>query len=114
MRRTYLAVGSAIVLLGAIHMFAATRLFAGVTPRAVWFFSGGIAMALVGALNLLNHSYGAIAPGLKWVCLAVNVVMTVFGVVAGTVTGASAAELTVVFCLTGGAAILSALKRTAA
>jgi hypothetical protein len=110
MRRAYLVIGWGIVLLGALHMFAATRLFAGVTPRAVWFFSGGMAMALMGALNLLNHSYGSVAPGLRKVCIGANIAMTAFGAVAGTVTNASPAEFFLVIGLTGGAAALSALK----
>jgi hypothetical protein len=114
MRRVYVVIGWAIVLLGAIHMFATTRLFTGVTPRAVWFFSGGIAISLTGALNLLNHAYGTGASGLRRVCVITNLVMTVFGAVAGMVTGATLAEQVIVLGLTGGATALSLLKRSLA
>jgi hypothetical protein len=73
--------GWAIVLLGTLHMFAATTLFSGLTGAAMWFVSGGIAMVLAGALNLLNHACGAIAPGLRRVCMGANIVMTVFAMV---------------------------------
>ncbi len=107
MRRIYLVFGSGLVLLGLVHMAATTQFYSGLTGRAVWFFGAGIAMSLTGALNLLNVSYGAIAPGLRRVCIAANVVMTLFGIVAGSVTGASVPEFIIVIGLTAGAAILS-------
>jgi len=110
MRRTYLVLGWAIVLFGGVHMFAATRVFSGVTAHALWFFSGGIAMSLTGALNLLNHSYGAAAPGLRRVCVAANLVMTAFGVAAGIVDKASAAALVIVLGLEGSVTLLSMLR----
>ena len=110
MRRAYLVIGWGIVLLGIIHMFAATRLFSGLTAAALWFFSGGIAMVLAGALNLLNHAYGATAPGLRRVGMGTNVVMTVFAMVTGIVTNASLAEHALVLGLVGGAAVLSSLR----
>jgi len=110
-RRVYVAIGWGIILLGAVHMFATTRLFSGVSERAIWFLSGGIAMALAGALNLLNEAYGSIAPGVKRVAIVANIVMTLLGLVAGMVTGASAAELVIVVGLMGSATALSLLKR---
>lgn len=110
MRLAYLLIGWGVVLLGATHMFATTRLFSELTPRALWFFSGGIAMALTGALNLLNRSYGAATPGLRRVCITANIVMTLFGAAAGTVGKASPAEFVMVLGLTGGATVLSLLS----
>lgn len=110
MRRAYLAIGWGIILLGAIHMVATTRLFSAVTPRALWFFSGGIALVLTGALNLLNRSYGRATPGLRRVCISTNIVMTLFGAVVGTVDNATLAEWVIVLGLTAGATALSILK----
>lgn len=107
MRRMYLLFGSGLVILALVHMFATTQLYSSLTGRALWFFSGGIAMALTGALNLLNVSYGATAPGLRRVCIAANLVMTLFGIVAGIVTGASVPEFIIVVGLTAGATALS-------
>lgn len=98
MRRVYLFIGWGVVLLGIVHMFA-TRLFASLTNQAMWFFSGGIAMALAGTMNLLNRTYGAVAPGLRRVCVGANIVMTIFGIVTGTVNNASFAEFVVVLGL---------------
>ncbi|HUP65864.1 MAG TPA: hypothetical protein VM557_11360 [Thermoanaerobaculia bacterium] len=109
MRQLYLVIGWAIVLLGMTHMFATTRLFDGVTQSALWFFSAGIAMSLNGALNLLNRSYGAEAPGLRMVCLGANLVMTCFAAVAGVVSDPTVIELVLVVGLHVFATMLSIL-----
>ena len=107
MRRTYAVLGYGIVLLGIVHMIAATRIFTGLTANALWFVSGGIVMALTGALNLLNHAYGGDARGVRRVCVAANLVMLVFGTASGIVTKATAAELVVVLGMLGGLTLLS-------
>lgn len=112
MRRTYLLIGWGIVLLGTIHMLAATRIFSELTARALWFVSGGIAMMLLGAQNLLNYAYGANAPGVRRVCVAGNLVMTIFGITAGVVTNANVAEFATVVGLVGGATALSMSGRS--
>lgn len=107
MKRIYLFLGWGIVILGAIHMLATMRFFKSVTGAALWFFSGGMAMSLTGALNLLNRSYGQIAPGLRKVCIGANIIMTAFGILAGAVNRASIAEFVLVLGLCGGATALS-------
>ena len=96
MRRLYLVIGWAIVLLGAAHLFATTRPFDGLTQNALRFFSTGFAVSLTGALNLLNRSYGAEAPGLRMVCLAANLVMTCYAALAGAVGDATVMQVLVV------------------
>jgi len=105
MQRLYAVAGWGIVALGALHM-SATR-FDALTTSALWFFSGGIALALTGALNLLNRTYGRVAPGLRWVCIGTNVVTTLFSVVLGIVDGAWPAHFVLVLGLLGGATVLS-------
>jgi hypothetical protein len=99
-------------------MLATPHFFKTLTGAALWFFSGGIALALTGALNLLHRAYGRIAPGLRKVCIGTNVFMLAFGIVSGAVSGASVAELALVLGLLGGATALSlsrgALTKTAA
>ena len=84
----YSVLGWGIVALGVVHMMSTFRLFGSLTGAAIWFFTGGIAMVLTGALNLLNRSYGAAAPGLRWFCVATNVTMTALAFVSGRVGGA--------------------------
>jgi hypothetical protein len=103
----YAFFGWAIVALGGLHMFATTRLFASTPAFRVWFFGSGLAMALGGALNLLNRAYGRSAPGLRVVCWIANIFLTLLGAVAGAVTGASGAEYIIIMGLLGGAFILS-------
>jgi hypothetical protein len=105
--RLYAFVGWAIVVLGGLHMLATIRLSASTPAFRVWFFGSGIAMALVGALNLLQRAYGPAAPGLRVVCRIANVFLTLFAVVAGALTGASLVEYLVILGLLGGASILS-------
>jgi putative Ca2+/H+ antiporter (TMEM165/GDT1 family) len=108
--RLYAFVGWAIVALGGLHMLTTARLSASTPAFRVWFFGAGIAMALTGALNLLHRSYGSSAAGLRMVCRAANILLTLFAVAAGSVTGASTAAYIVIVSLTGGALILSFLR----
>ena len=110
MHRTYAVLGYGIVLLGIVHTIAATRIFSGLTANALWFISGGIAMALTGALNLLNNAYGRDARGVRRVCVATNLVMLVFGITSGIVTKATPAELVIVLGLLGGVTLLSVMQ----
>jgi len=111
MRRLYQVLGWGLVLLGAAHMATTFRAFEALSSAAVWFFGAGIAMALTGALNLLNRAYGQQAPGLHWTCVATNGAMTVFGLLAGIATHASVRQLIVVLGLLFGATLLSASRR---
>lgn len=105
MQRLYAVAGWGIVALGAVHMSATP--FDALTTSALWFFSGGLALALAGALNLLHRAYGRSAPGLRWVCIGTNVVTTLFSVVLGIVDRAWPAHFVLVLGLLGGATVLS-------
>ena len=106
----YALLGWAIVALGGIHMFVTLQLASSTPAFRVWFFGSGMAMTLVGALNLLHRAYGRSAPGLKVVCWTANIFMTLFAIVAGTFTKASNAERVVIIGLVGGALILSFVR----
>lgn len=105
--RLYAFIGWAIVALGGLHMLATIKLSASTPAFRVWFFGSGLAMALAGALNLLNRSYGHTAPGLRIVCWIANIFQTLLGAVAGALTGASVAVYVLIMSLLGGAFILS-------
>jgi hypothetical protein len=105
--RLYGFFGWAIVALGSLHLLTTIRLSASSPTFRVWFFGSGIAMALVGALNLLHRAYGPVAPGLRVVCRIANVCLTLFAAVAGALTGASLGEYLAILGLLGGASILS-------
>jgi len=53
MRRTYFVLAVGTIALGLIHVAATFRFFPHLTSGAVWFASGGLAIILTGALNLL-------------------------------------------------------------
>jgi len=115
MRYLYAVLGWGIVALGVVHMAATFRIFGSLTGAAIWFFTGGIAMAMTGALNLLNRAYGATAPGLRWVCIATNAVMTALAFVSGRVGRAGPGELVFVvgwFAATGAVSVLRASDGT--
>ncbi|MCU0649254.1 MAG: hypothetical protein MUF00_14745 [Gemmatimonadaceae bacterium] len=80
------------------------------TASAVWFFSGGLAMVLTGAINLLNRTYGGVAPRLRWVCVGANAVMTAFALVAGWVGRASGGELVTIVGWMGATTVLSVVQ----
>ena len=105
--RLYAFLGWGIVALGGLHMLATMRLSASTPAFRVWFFGSGLAMALGGALNLLNRAYGRAAPGLRIVCWITNIILTLLGAVAGALTGASVAEYILIMSLLGGALLLS-------
>ena len=109
MRRLYFLLAAGTIVLGVVHIAATPRAFPRLSSAAVWFASGGLAMMLTGALNLLRRVYGDFAPGLRRVCLAANVVMTAFAVLAGYAGHASVAEFVVVLSLVGGATVLSVM-----
>jgi hypothetical protein len=91
-------------------MFSTLRIFEAVSPGALWFFSGGLAIGLTGVLNLLNSSYGRVAAGLRRTCIGVNVVMLMFALMTGIVTGASVAEFVLVLGFLGGAGLLASFQ----
>ncbi len=108
-RHVYSTLSWGIVALGTIHMLT-TAALRGATPAGrVWFFGAGIAMVLSGSLNLLNGSYGAVARGVRWVCIGNNVLMTGFAAVAGIITNAGLGQFATMLGLVGGATVLSFL-----
>ena len=111
MKYAYAILSWGIVALGVVHMLATFRFFHELNAAALWFFSGGIALALTGALNLLHRLYGHIAPWLRRVCIGANILMTLFGVLSGVVTHASIAQFMLVLGLIGGATVLSLTRR---
>jgi short-subunit dehydrogenase len=112
MTKLYAIAGWAIIDFGVVHMLATFRLFHAFNNAALWFFSGGIAIALTGVLNLLQRAYGHVASGLRNVCIGTNIVMTIFAFLSGVVTHASLAQFALVLGLLGGTTTLS-LSRTA-
>jgi hypothetical protein len=111
MKQLYAVLSWGIVVLGSVHMLATFRVFHALTGSAIWFFSGGITLALTGALNLLHRRYGHLAPGLRRVCIGTNLIMTIFGVVSGIVMHATIAGFALVLGLIGGAGALSLTRR---
>ena len=109
MRTLYLVLAILVIALGLIHLAATFALFDGLTSRAIWFASGGVAIVLTGLLNLLNRAYGAAAPGLCWSAVGANAVMTVFAALAGMAGAASGAQLVTIVGLMGAATLVSAL-----
>ena len=109
LNRLYAFIGWAIVALGALHMITTLRFSASSAAFRLWFFGSGMAMALVGALNLLHCVYGRSAAGLRVVCWVANILLTAFAFAAGALTGASIAEYILIMSLVSGALILSFL-----
>ena len=112
MKLAYAVLAWGIIALGIVHMAATFLYFDQLTASALWFFSGGIAIVLTGALNLLHRGYGRIAPGLRAVCLMTNVLMTTFAAAVGIATRAGVGSFVVVLGLVGGATILSFAQRS--
>ena len=110
MHRAYFTLSVCIILLGLAHIAATPRYFPAFTSSSVWFASGGLAIILTGTLNLLRRIYGDAAPWLRRVCIATNVVMTIFALLAGYAGRASAIEFVLVLGLLGGATVLSGVS----
>ena len=87
-----LSMGWAIIVLGLVHIGATWLLYADLTSRALWFASGGIAMALGGALNVLQRLYAGVAPGVSPVCVAGNVSLTILAAAFVALAGARVAR----------------------
>jgi hypothetical protein len=109
MRRIYAILGWGIVALGFVHMAATFRVHSS-TVAAIWFFSGGVALVLTGAINLLNRAYGSAAQGLRYVCIATTAGMTVFSFVSGRATHARGSVLVVVVGWFAVTSVLSSLR----
>jgi hypothetical protein len=107
MRLLYLILASAVILLGLVHIAATFTLFDGLTSRAIWFASGGLASILTGMLFLLNRAYGAAAPGLRWSAVGAGAVMTLFTALAGTAGAAPSAQIVLFVGVMAAATLLS-------
>lgn len=109
--RVYAVFGWLIVAIGTLHILATFRLSARTHLGRVWFFGSGVAIALVGALNLLHRTYGASCFGVRIVCRAGNVLLTFVAIVAGTISGASLLERVIIWSLFGVELALSCSPR---
>ena len=110
MRRLYALLAGAIVILGFVHMGTTFRLSSATPAGKVWFFGSGIAIALAGALNLLNRQYGSFARGLRAVCIGTNVVMAGLTGIGGGVTKAGFAARVIMMAVFVSTLILSAVR----
>ncbi len=89
MERIDRIIGWGIFAVGLTHSLLTPVLFPQLGTPAMWFLSGGIALMYLGAFNLLRVRYGRLAPGLRKVCAAANITLTMFAFVyAITVLGA--------------------------
>lgn len=107
MRRFYLVLGIAIVALGLFHTASTPRFFDELSSRALWFASAGLALVLLGAINLLNWAHGQTARGLPWTAMAANLVFAGFVTLSGFVGGAAVGEIAIMAVLMLAAALLS-------
>jgi hypothetical protein len=86
--KIYLVLSWAIVSIGVIQtMFTALR-FEQFDEAALWFATAGMAIALTGAMNLLNLGRHLEDAGVRRVCLVANLAMTVVFVAVATHRGA--------------------------
>jgi hypothetical protein len=72
--------GTAVIALGLMQCASTFLFFARFEEPAIWFFAGGLLLTVVGALNLLRLRYGATAPGVRYVSLAANLVLSLLWV----------------------------------
>jgi len=70
--------GWLLFAIGILHCSVTFVIAAAPTETAFWFFSGGLALVYCAALNLLRVRYGAIAPGVRRACAAVNLSLLAF------------------------------------
>jgi len=72
--------GQLLFLLAFCNAFPPPYFFRRIEEPAAWFFAGGMLLMLVGALTLLRIRYGLIAPGVKHVSVAANLMLGLFWV----------------------------------
>jgi hypothetical protein len=107
MRPLYRLLSAGQVALGVVHISATAALFDHLSTRALWFASGGLAIALTGALNLLRYMYGSIAPGVRWVALSANGALAVLTILSGITMSATVAQWAIVTLFSGVPGVLS-------
>ena len=110
MHRLYAALAWSAIGLGVLHIAATPRYAHELNQAALWFVSGGLLMILTGILNLLNRTYGTVAPGVRRAAMATSAVTTAFGAVAGTLGQPTVLEFAVVISIFGGCTVCSALR----
>jgi hypothetical protein len=110
MSRFYAFESWALIVLGAVHVGATFRIYGAFTAQALWFMSAGLLSVLVGALNLLNRTYGRNAPGLRRVCIAANIAVTAFAVASGIFGRASLGAWILVLGIVVPLTVLSCLR----
>lgn len=108
--RVYAALSWLAIGLGVVHLVATPRYSAQFTQAVLWFASGGLIMVLTGTVNLLNRAYGRAAAGLRRVSVAMNFVMTAFGVLMGIAGHPTLFQFAIVVGIFGGLAICSLLR----
>lgn len=96
LKRLYIALSAAVLILGVVHMLFTLRLESTSPAGKIWFFGAGIAMAQTGLFNMLNARYGRDARGLYIVTVLTNFAMTAFAFIAGRLTGGTTAEVVVI------------------
>ena len=112
MKRLYLFLALTLLTLGAVHTVVALRRLWPLSPSGVWFLSGGTAMLLTAALNLLNRSYGRTAGiGMRFTTVGANLVMLVSCILGGIATNATPLQFVLVLGVTGGLSLLSLFKQ---
>ena len=72
------SLGVMIILLGVMQSLTTFYFFRRMEEPAAWYFAGGMLLMVVGALTLLRLKYGEIAPGVKYVSLAANLMLSLF------------------------------------
>src|SRR4028119_1261753 len=72
------ALGAVIISLGFLQCLSTPYFFRRIEEPAAWYFAGGMLLMLVGALTLLRIRYGLIAPGVKHVSVAANLMLGLF------------------------------------
>lgn len=86
--RVHLSAAWTLIVIGIVHVGATWAFFTELSGPALWFASGGIAMALAGSLNLLQRLYAATAPGLLPACVGGNLAMTILAATFVALAGA--------------------------
>jgi len=86
--RIYLVLCWALVSIGAIQTMVTPIRFKPINEAGLWFATAGMAIALTGAVNLLNLGRHLEDTGVRRVCLAANLAITIVFVAVATHRGA--------------------------
>lgn len=86
--RLYLVLGWSLVAIGITQLLLTPLKFPSFDETALWFATSGSAVALTGALNLLNLRGGLGEAGVRRVCTAANLWITLVFVAVATHRGA--------------------------